>query len=208
MTPTYYDGIRVYPDDQGCIDTLDFIEGADLSFSLGNVVKYVVRAGKKPGASALDDLTKAAEYIARAIRRLNDEAASAQIDEIFSEEAPGEEAPGEEPLPDPEPRSATEIDLMANTLSERIRMRKASTSPYAPIEEHPTPGWLAALIPGDEPGSWPSPTQLRQEGLVAVAGDLDGGDVTVISPEGASFTLSSLGAHALLEDPRGFVILL
>lgn len=203
MAPTYYDGIRVYPDDQGCIDTLDFVEGAGLSFSLGNVVKYVVRAGKKPGASALDDLTKAAEYIARAIRRLNDEAASAQIDEIFSEEAPGEEA-----LPDPEARSATEIALVASTLSERIRMRKAPTSPYAPIEKPPTPGWLAALIPGDEPGSWPSPTQLRQEGLVAVAGDLDGGDVTVISPEGASFTLSSLGAHALLEDPRGFVILL
>lgn len=35
-----------------------------LNFSLGNVVKYVVRAGQKPSTDALDDLRKAAFYLA------------------------------------------------------------------------------------------------------------------------------------------------
>ena len=34
-----------------------------LSFALGNVVKYVARAGRKPGVDALQDLDKAAEYL-------------------------------------------------------------------------------------------------------------------------------------------------
>ena len=39
----------------------------DLDFILGNVVKYVCRAGAKPGESRLDDLKKAQAYINKAI---------------------------------------------------------------------------------------------------------------------------------------------
>ena len=36
-----------------------------LGFNLGNAVKYICRAGAKPGESELDDLRKAAYYLAR-----------------------------------------------------------------------------------------------------------------------------------------------
>ena len=51
----------------GKIQTWDFIVDQDLDFLLGNVVKYVVRAGAKPGESRLDDLRKAQAYITKAI---------------------------------------------------------------------------------------------------------------------------------------------
>lgn len=41
-----------------------------LSFALGNVVKYAARAGKKPGADALEDLRKSRWYLDREIKRL------------------------------------------------------------------------------------------------------------------------------------------
>lgn len=41
-----------------------------LSFNLGNVVKYVARAGRKPEASVLTDLSKALWYLEREISRL------------------------------------------------------------------------------------------------------------------------------------------
>jgi len=40
-----------------------------LDFCLGNVVKYVCRAGEKPGEPMLDDLEKAKWYLIRAIER-------------------------------------------------------------------------------------------------------------------------------------------
>ena len=52
---------------QGNIQVWDFIVDQDLDFLLGNVVKYVCRAGNKEGESRLDDLTKAATYIRKAI---------------------------------------------------------------------------------------------------------------------------------------------
>lgn len=45
-----------------------FIESRELGFSLGNVIKYVARAGHKDGQSAVTDLSKAAWYLDRAIR--------------------------------------------------------------------------------------------------------------------------------------------
>lgn len=51
----------------GKIQTWDFIIDQDLDFVLGNVVKYVVRAGTKPGESRMDDLLKAQAYINKAI---------------------------------------------------------------------------------------------------------------------------------------------
>ena len=51
----------------GGIETIDSIEAKGLSYHLGNVVKYVSRAGKKDGNSYLQDLQKAEWYLQRAI---------------------------------------------------------------------------------------------------------------------------------------------
>ena len=50
----------------GGVDTLDFIEAKDLNYRLGNVVKYVVRCGKK-GTDPVQDLEKAMFYLKREI---------------------------------------------------------------------------------------------------------------------------------------------
>ena len=49
----------------GGVETIDFIEAKTLNYNLGNVVKYVSRAGHK--GHALMDLKKAAWYLAREI---------------------------------------------------------------------------------------------------------------------------------------------
>lgn len=49
----------------GGIETIDFIEAKQFDYHLGNVVKYIARAGKK--ANALEDLKKAQWYLNRAI---------------------------------------------------------------------------------------------------------------------------------------------
>ena len=54
----------------GGIETIDFIEAKKLSFHLGNVVKYISRAGKKEGNSKLQDLEKAQYYLNRYIELL------------------------------------------------------------------------------------------------------------------------------------------
>lgn len=51
----------------GGVDTLKFIEAKDLNFRLGNVVKYVSRAGKKMGVNPVQDLEKARFYLEREI---------------------------------------------------------------------------------------------------------------------------------------------
>jgi hypothetical protein len=48
-------------------EAIKVIDAWDLSFSLGNTVKYISRAGHKPGASRLEDLKKAAWYLAHEI---------------------------------------------------------------------------------------------------------------------------------------------
>ena len=50
----------------GGVETLDFIEAKDLNYRLGNVVKYVVRAGKKH-TDPIEDLKKARFYLDREI---------------------------------------------------------------------------------------------------------------------------------------------
>ena len=54
------------------IEVIDVIEAWELGFHLGNVVKYVARAGRK--GSKLDDLKKARWYLDREISRLDAEA--------------------------------------------------------------------------------------------------------------------------------------
>lgn len=60
-TPTHY---------QGSIQPIDLINAQDLNFNLGNVVKYVCRAGKKQGENILSDLEKAKDYINFEIERV------------------------------------------------------------------------------------------------------------------------------------------
>lgn len=49
----------------GGIETIDYIEAKRLNYHLGNVVKYVSRAGRK--ADPLEDLKKAKWYLEREI---------------------------------------------------------------------------------------------------------------------------------------------
>ena len=51
----------------GGIETIDFIEAKDLNYRLGNVVKYLSRAGKKVDGDPIADLEKAAWYLKREI---------------------------------------------------------------------------------------------------------------------------------------------
>lgn len=51
----------------GGIETIDYIEAKGLDYNLGNVVKYISRAGKK--GPAMDDLQKARWYLNRAIEK-------------------------------------------------------------------------------------------------------------------------------------------
>lgn len=60
-TPSHY---------QGSTQPIDLINAQNLNFNLGNVVKYVCRAGKKQGESNLKDLEKAKDYINYEIKRL------------------------------------------------------------------------------------------------------------------------------------------
>jgi hypothetical protein len=59
----------------GGVETIDYIEAKGLSYNLGNVVKYISRAGKKTGGndklsvleSTIQDLEKAKWYLSREI---------------------------------------------------------------------------------------------------------------------------------------------
>jgi len=57
----------------GKIEVLDFIEDKKLGFHLGNVVKYVARAGKKDPEKTIEDLEKAEFYLKRKIKKLKEE---------------------------------------------------------------------------------------------------------------------------------------
>jgi hypothetical protein len=57
----------------------DFIREQQLSFHLGNAIKYIARCGKKPTADPIDDLTKAIHYLENEREFLRD--SSARISE-------------------------------------------------------------------------------------------------------------------------------
>jgi hypothetical protein len=54
----------------GKFEPIDVIEDWDLGFCLGNTVKYIARAGHKDPAKEIEDLKKAAWYLARHIKTL------------------------------------------------------------------------------------------------------------------------------------------
>ena len=53
----------------GDIEVIDAIEDWGLGFHLGNVVKYVARAGKKDSGPFVQDLKKAQWYLSRLIKK-------------------------------------------------------------------------------------------------------------------------------------------
>lgn len=72
------------------ITAMQIIEAFNLNFALGNVIKYALRAGRKPGEDEVHDLNKAAWYLQREL-----EAAEARA---ISREAPSEGLEGLEGL--------------------------------------------------------------------------------------------------------------
>lgn len=54
----------------GAYETRKVIEAWGLNYYLGNVVKYISRHGRKPGARVLEDLAKARQYLEFEIDRL------------------------------------------------------------------------------------------------------------------------------------------
>lgn len=61
--PAHYGG------DENPHEPIKVIEHYGLGFCLGNALKYLLRAGRKPGESVIKDLKKAHWYIGRAIER-------------------------------------------------------------------------------------------------------------------------------------------
>ena len=57
----------------GEFDVIAFCQLHDINFDLGNVIKYVTRAGKKENNSELQDLNKAMEYLKRRIEFIKGE---------------------------------------------------------------------------------------------------------------------------------------
>ena len=55
--PTHYQGAK--------FEVIDIIEDYKLEFCLGNAIKYILRAGKKPGSIKREDLDKAIWYLRR-----------------------------------------------------------------------------------------------------------------------------------------------
>lgn len=55
------------------LEVIDFIEGFNLNFNLGNVVKYIARAGRKPNEDKITALNKAIHYLFRELIRVGKE---------------------------------------------------------------------------------------------------------------------------------------
>lgn len=51
-------------------EPIKIIDYYDLNFSRGNAIKYILRAGNKPGEGVIKDLLKARDYIDHEIEKL------------------------------------------------------------------------------------------------------------------------------------------
>lgn len=58
IKPKYYENKKKY-------DVIDVIQDYELNFNRGNIIKYIIRAGKKN--DEIEDLQKAFEYLKREI---------------------------------------------------------------------------------------------------------------------------------------------
>jgi len=61
-----------YAGNDGKCEAIEVIEAHNLNFALGSAVKYILRAGRKPGAALSEDLRKAVWFIEREIERADD----------------------------------------------------------------------------------------------------------------------------------------
>jgi hypothetical protein len=61
--PLFYGGDTIY-------EVIKVIDAWQLDFTLGNIVKYVARAGKKGSSTAKEDLQKAEWYLHRRLMQL------------------------------------------------------------------------------------------------------------------------------------------
>lgn len=57
----------------GKIEVIEFLEDQKLGYHVGNTVKYICRAGRKDPTKEIEDLKKAAWYLARKIELLTSE---------------------------------------------------------------------------------------------------------------------------------------
>ena len=55
----------------GNIEVIDYIEDKNFGYHLGNVIKYISRAGLKESSSKIEDLKKAQWYLNRYIKLLD-----------------------------------------------------------------------------------------------------------------------------------------
>ena len=69
--PSYYNG---------GIEAIEFIDSHHLNFSLGNAIKYIVRAGLKDGEPTQEALQKAIWYLEHEIERMKAEAMKAEAE--------------------------------------------------------------------------------------------------------------------------------
>ena len=58
---------------RGGIEAIDVIEAWGLGYHLGNAIKYICRAGHKPGVDGITDLKKAHWYLTRVIEEWEDD---------------------------------------------------------------------------------------------------------------------------------------
>lgn len=81
--PAHYGGDTTY-------ETIKVIEawGLDKDFCLATAVRYLSRAGKKPGEELLDDLKKAAWYLNRRIVNLENERLNSESNRVGLHTAP------------------------------------------------------------------------------------------------------------------------
>ena len=56
----------------GNFDVIDVTNKFKMNFNLGNVLKYIVRAGNKNPEKHLEDLSKAKEYLEREIKYIKE----------------------------------------------------------------------------------------------------------------------------------------
>lgn len=114
----------------GKIEVIEFIEDQKLNFARGDVIKYVCRAGKKKSSPELEDLRKAAWYLAWEIELL---------------EARDQGRPVRRPN-DLNPRviSATGASILGEAEHSLATARTAPQSPTSESSGHCTYGFLRA----------------------------------------------------------------
>ncbi len=69
IKPSHYiNENKKFTRNDGKLEVFDIIDYYDLDFYYGNILKYIVRCGKKPNESMLKDLKKALVYLEKKIK--------------------------------------------------------------------------------------------------------------------------------------------